>query len=272
MSSEHFTNQQLYAAETIAFDAADEVSSILQENFGNTPYTTKSGENDWVTKWDELAEERIIRKLGSFSADIGFLGEESGAKGDAEVYWAIDPIDGTRAFVEGIDTCTTMIALVDHGKPVVGVIYDFVKDTSYVAVAGGGAFRNGSKPMHVSSKPISDAEIKTCIRRGNKDEPKILNALKATGANVQPAGNLGHVLSNIAKGDTEGFVSFDNPFKSIWDYAAGVLLIQEAGGKVANVGSNTYTVDNFDFIAANTNTHQQLSKIMGSVGVTAITG
>src|SRR5437868_3600430 len=120
--SESFLPEELSRAENLMYTATQYVGPKLKSYFGAGQYTTKSDERDWVTKWDGWAEEVIKNKLAKFSRDVGFAGEESGVQGSKDVYWTIDPIDGTSHFVRGNDYCTTMISLVDHDVPVVSII------------------------------------------------------------------------------------------------------------------------------------------------------
>lgn len=262
MYSINFNERQLSSAESIALRAAEEVAPMLREKFGNTAHTTKTNERDWVTQWDGWAEEQIAERLNRFDKEIGILGEENGSQGGNEVYWTIDAIDGTSAFVRGIDTCTTMVSLVDLGRPVVSVIYDFIRDVPYTAVAGAGAFKNVVERLSVSNRNMTTAYIETYIPQDTEVGLKISSKIRSAGAFILQSGSAGHMFTSIARGATEGFVGFQNPYASIWDYAPGALLVREAGGMVVNVGSDTYTVNDPDIIASNSHTFGTLSGIL----------
>ncbi len=249
MSSLYFDAERLNELETVALRAAKEVASTLSDNFGKVQYKTKSDERDWVTEWDSWAEQRIGEQLTNFDSEIGILGEETGISGNQEVYWTIDAIDGTSGFVRGIDTCTTMISLVEDNSPVVAVINDFMRGVSYSATARGGAFMNEVQRLSVSKRPLSTAYIERYVP--NDIEVELDTRLRAAGAFILSTASAGHMFTSIARGATEGFVSFHNPYGTIWDYAPGALLVHEAGGVVLNVDSDTYKVDNFDLIASN---------------------
>jgi myo-inositol-1(or 4)-monophosphatase len=262
MYSVNFTETQLSVAEDLAFRAALEVAPTLRENFGKTDYTTKSSERDWVTQWDEWAEEKITERLSAFDSQVGILGEEAGASGDQEVYWTIDAIDGTGGFVRGIDTCTTMLALVDNGKPVVSVIYDFIRDVPYTAIAGAGAYQNLVRRLSVSTRAMPTAYIETYIPLDTEVGAEASSRIRSAGAFILQSASAGHMFTGIARGATEGFISLQNPYASIWDYAPGALLVHEAGGVVTNVNSDSYTVNNPDFIASNQQTYGALREIV----------
>ncbi len=253
MYSVNFNERELYEAEDLAHHAAQNVATMLAENFGKTAFTAKSDEQDWVTKWDKLAEEQIAEYLSGFSRDIGFVGEETGVSGNNDVYWTIDPIDGTSGFVRGIDECTTMISLVDSSRPVVAEINDFVHGVSYsgIAVGGVGARTERVQRLKVSTRQIEQAHIETYVQLDSEEGSAINQRIRAMGAFIRNTGAAGHTFTSIASGSTEGFVSYDNPYASVWDYAPGALLVHLAGGEVRNIGSDTYSVDNPDFIASN---------------------
>lgn len=252
MNHGHFPYKDLSAAESLAYRAAEEIAPTLRENFGKTNYQTKSNERDWVTDWDIWAEERIINTLASLSRDIGFLSEEIGHQGNKDAYWTIDAIDGTSGYVRGIDTCTTMISLIDANRPVLALIYDFMRNTSYTAIDGHGAFKDMVVPLRTSSRPMSQAYIETYVRSDTEQGQRVNADIRKLGSYVLQTGAAGHMFASIARGSTEGFVSVDNPYATIWDYAPGALLVREAGGHVNNLGySEEYTVDSADMVASN---------------------
>lgn len=240
--------------EPLVLRAATDVGPMLKENFGKTSYTEKSSDTDWVTEWDMRAEEEIIKSLGKISADIGFLGEESGANGDEDVYWTIDPIDGTSGFVRGIDTCTSMISLVDNGEPVISIINDFVRDIPYTAVAGQGAYKNEVERLQVSDRSINKAYYEAYIKQGTEFSQEFSGRMRNLGAKMLRTGSAGHMFTSIARGSVEAFVSYDNPSATIWDYAPGTLLVSEAGGEIYSIDGSPYSVDSFNFVASNLHT------------------
>ena len=124
-------------------------AETLREAHGNIGFDTKDADNSPVTKLDRAVERDFKKALRMYDPDCGFLGEEYGSEGSTETYWLIDPIDGTRAFIEGREGCSNMATLVHHDKAVAAVVYDFLNDTMYSADADG-AYENG--------EPISTPE------------------------------------------------------------------------------------------------------------------
>lgn len=260
-SSESFTADELSNANMAALNSARLVSSTLHEQFGRNEFMTKSSERDWVTEWDQWAEEKIRTELNKFSDGIGFMGEESGVDIVSDVYWAVDPIDGTSHFVRGNELCTTMISLVDHGVPVASVIYDFVRGISYTAVTGQGAYRNLSERLSTSQRPMPSAYLEIYTDEETDSGKAFTESIEATNAYLLRNACTGYTLVSVARGSTEGFVSLRNPYATVWDLAPGALLIHEAGGIVRNIGKDDFNLADFDFIASNSATFQTLERL-----------
>lgn len=274
--SQSFSPAELERARDVAFEAAFNVVPILRNNFGEGIFDTKKDENDWVTKWDQMAERRIRKSLGEFSCKVGILGEEYGHDGNSDTYWTIDPIDGTKHFVKGDkEVCTTMIGLVDHGVPVVGVIYNFMNDTSYTAVAGKGAyvmrpnlknrfsFQMKSSRLHVNRRPLSMGRVELY---SDEEGQQLGSDINLAGGKLTQIHCSGAALTRIAKGSLEGFVSLRNPYAeephfAQWDNAPGALIIHEAGGVVRNIGSEGFDMRKPDLIMANRPTFDSLSDL-----------
>ena len=263
-TSQSFSTKELESALSVAYRATQTVAPMLQKNFGASEYSAKRDEQDWVTEWDRRAEACVIKDLSAFTYDIGILGEESGIHGSEDVYWTIDPIDGTSHYVRGADMCTTMIALVDHGIPVAAVIHDFVRGDTYTAIAGSGAFKNFSKRLRVSSRPVEASHIELYTNTGKAEGQKLRTAIENTGAHLLSYAASGHMLISVARGTTEGFMSAYLPDRKEWDIAPGALLVHEAGGIVRNVGSDSFSSRNPDIIAANPLVFGKLAESVGN--------
>lgn len=111
-----------------------------------------------VTKWDVLVEKRLRDELAQFDSGIDFSGEETGVHEGQKIFWLVDPIDGTEAFIRGLPFCTNMLALIDNNQVVMSVIYNFTLDEFYVAIKGHGATCNGHA-IRVSNRPLSHAYV-----------------------------------------------------------------------------------------------------------------
>jgi len=228
-----------------------------------------------VTRLDQNVERYLNRRLTELDRSIKFVGEEFGGNRDAERFWLCDPIDGTTQYIEGVDGCTTMVALIEEGEVVFSTIYDFPNYAMYYAEKGKGAFCN-KYPIRVNRSTIlatREWEELAAEVASDKKEFKVgfesdltknpSHAQKrdslAALASVFKTGNAGHELTRVARGSLSGRICLD-PFGRDYDFAAGAFLVKEAGGVVANIGSKNYDYRNLNFIAANPALYLQLTE------------
>jgi histidinol-phosphatase len=182
-----------------------------------------------VTQADREAEQAIEGVLGGAFPQWGFLGEEFGPRGNQEVRWIVDPIDGTKNFIRHIPFWATLIGLEDHGEVVAGVIYNPVSDELYTARRGSGAFLNGS-PLRVSS--VGDLRSATLLHAGLGLVRQagywdgFVRLVDATGRQRGFGDYLGYGL--LAQGKAEIYAEVD---LKPWDLAPCKIVVEEAGGR-----------------------------------------
>lgn len=196
----------------------------------------KSGPHDLVTDADRLAERRLTEDLGALLPGSVVVGEEAvhanpatyeAIHGDAPV-WIIDPVDGTRQFVHGDDGFCTLIALAHRGTVLASWTYAPVRDQLATAVRGRGAFLDGERLFAGPPAPGSDLRVATSHPDFTTDEQKrALRALWTDGVAPRPCGSAGLEYLAIARGELDA-VAFS--WEAAWDHAAGLLLVEEAGG------------------------------------------
>ena len=198
---------------------------------------------DPVTTGDYAVNNILQKEFTKHFPEIGWLSEETRDNPDRlekDLVWIVDPIDGTKEFVSGIPEYAISIALVQRGKPVLGLILNPLKEEIFTAIKGKGAKLNG-KPIHVkktlSDKPIIVAS-RSEVRRGEFEIFKDF-------AEIIPTGSIAYKLALVAAGRADATFSLGP--KNEWDIAAGCLIIEEAGGKA----SDTYSQD-FIFNQKNT--------------------
>jgi myo-inositol-1(or 4)-monophosphatase len=196
---------------------------------------TEKTKNDFVSDADRAAEAGIRAVLDFHFPQYGFVGEEGGASGDAERRWIVDPLDGTLNFVQGFPHWCVSVALWDAEGPVVGCVLDPLRDDCFLAVRGQGATWNG-QPMRVSRQPgLDGAFLATGFAFQLGDRWPAFNAAlgrvfpRAKG--IRRAGSAALDLAHTACGIFDGY--FELGLKP-WDIAAGVLLVQEAGGVITD--------------------------------------
>jgi fructose-1,6-bisphosphatase/inositol monophosphatase family enzyme len=196
----------------------------------------KSGPHDLVTDADRLAERQLTEVLGALLPGSVVVGEEAvhinpatyeALQGDAPV-WIVDPVDGTRQFVHGDDGFCTLVALAHRGTVLASWTYAPVRDQFATAVRGQGAHLDGERLFAGPPAPGRDLVVATSHPDYTTDEQKrSLRALWTDGIAPRPCGSAGLEYLAVARGELDA-VAFS--WEAAWDHAAGLLLVQEAGG------------------------------------------
>jgi len=186
--------------------------------------------NDPVTTGDLTVNSILQEELTQAFPEIGWLSEETKdnlERLNKEKVWIVDPVDGTKEFVMGLPEYAISVALVENGRPVIGVVLNTLKDEIYSAILGEGAFLNGQR-IHVNSK-LPDKPVIVASRsedkRGEWEDFKEV-------AEVVITGSIAYKLALVASGDADATFSLGP--KHEWDIAAGHLIVEEAGGIVSD--------------------------------------
>jgi myo-inositol-1(or 4)-monophosphatase len=236
--------------------AADKAARGLKRDFGEVEQLQVSvkGPADFVSQADIRAERAIREELRRARAGFGFLMEESGeiAGEDPDHRWIVDPLDGTTNFLHGIPHFAISIALESKGEMVAGVILDPIKDELFWAEKGGGAFLNDRRLRVSARKQISHALLATGIPFSEHgDHGGFLTEL----GHVMPAvsgvrrfGAAALDLAYVAAGRYDGFWERG---LSPWDFAAGIVLVREAGGFVSEIEGGPVRTDSRSLLACN---------------------
>ena len=229
----------------IAVRAARRAGSIINRAaLDGSGYEVRSKRlNDFVTRVDHAAEEAIIEIVRKAYPDHGFLAEESGASGaDAEYVWIIDPLDGTTNFIHGFPQYCVSIGVRHHGALAQAVVYDPVKNELFTASKGRGAFLNDRRMRVSKCLKLQDALVGTGfpfkeLTRLDLYTKQLVHLMQYS-SGVRRAGAAALDLAYVACGRLDAFWEMG---LSPWDMAAGVLLIQEAGGLVTDLsGEQTF--------------------------------
>jgi len=222
----------------IMIKAAEKASKSIIRDFGEVEklQVSKKGPNDFVTKTDKHVEKILIEELSKTKRNFSFLAEESGSikNKDKENIWIIDPIDGTTNFLHGIPHFAICIAHQSKGEILSGLIFDPIKDEMFFAEKDKGAFLNNQR-LRVSKKNSLD----DCLFSSNHEGVKFSNL------NMRYSGCAALDLAYVAAGRLDGF--FHNKI-NIWDIAAGMILVKEAGGIVNDI--HKFNMNNIDIKAS----------------------
>ncbi|MEU8434677.1 inositol monophosphatase family protein [Streptomyces sp. NPDC029216] len=209
----------------------------------------KSGPHDLVTAADRLAEQHLTADLTRLLPGSAVVGEEAvhddptvyGAlRADAPV-WIVDPVDGTRQFVEGDPHFCTLVALAHRGEILASWTYAPALEVLATAVRGQGAYVNGERIHSGSPEPGADLRVATAHPLYTSEEDRAhLARLDVPGVAARPCGSAGLEYLRVARGEMDA-LAFTWP--SAWDHAAGLLLVGEAGGAQSTVDRVPFRVD-----------------------------
>lgn len=263
----HWSHPLMHPMVTIAIRAARNAGNIIIRSYNHTESlnVTEKSRNDYVSEVDRLAEQEIIQTIRKSYPNHSFLAEETGAVDGNEYQWIIDPLDGTTNYLRGFPQFSVSIALKYRNKLEHAVIYDPLKDEIFSATRGQGAQLNGRKIRVTPRKELTGALLGTGIPfRPDQDLDAYLITLKAMikdTAGVRRAGSAALDLAYVAAGRFDGFWEYG---LKPWDLAAGVLLIQEAGGIVTDTDGEHDYLENGNLLAGNVNIHAEMLKRLQS--------
>ena len=230
----------------IMIKACEKASKIIIRDFGEVEnlQVLKKGPKDFVTKTDKRVEEILIEELTRSKKNYSFITEETGIINNSEkdIFWVIDPIDGTTNFLHGIPHFAISIALKIKDEIRSGVIYDPIKNEIFYAEKNIGSFFNNQR-IRVSKK----SDLDECLFATNH-----LGA-KFSELNLRYTGCAALDLAYVGAGRLDGF--FHNDI-NIWDIAAGAIIVEEAGGKINDL--NNYKMNNINIRAASSNIYTKM--------------
>ena len=216
--------------------AVDEAAAALRTGRSHVGALIQKGDHDFATAVDVQIERLVRHSLARATPDIPFLGEEEGAKGrHAERTWVFDPIDGTANFARGTPLCSVSLALLDRGRPVLGIVDAPLLGERFVAVEGAGAYLGRGRIAVASRAPVeplmglADFALGASEREHDRIRLAIIEQLIDRGIRLRVHGSAALDLAWLAAGRLHATVMLSN---RPWDVSAGVLLIREAGGDV----------------------------------------
>jgi len=218
----------------IAVSAARAGGNYIMRHYERTDHlpVERKGRNDFVTEVDRGAEREIIHLIRKAYPQHAILAEESGAQGDNEVTWIIDPLDGTTNFLHRIPHFAVSIGIQVRGRLEHGVIYAPCTQDLYTASRGGGAQLNNRRIRVSNCKDLDEALVGTGVPLREEYLDRYLPMLRnvaAQTAGVRRAGSAALDLAYVAGGRLDAFWELN---LKPWDIAAGIVLVQEAGGVV----------------------------------------
>ena len=251
----------------VALAAGRAGADVVRESFGRDIDPDLKGVVDPVTEVDRAAEVAILEVLDAQRPEDQVLGEESGGQTAAVGRrWIVDPLDGTVNFLHGHPHVAVSVGLWDGGEPVAGVVIDVMRDEVFSAVRGQGAYLNG-RPIRVSS----GARLQECLigtgfpydrHRNGPEYTAAAGEVMKRARDIRRLGSAALDFAWVACGRFDGFWEFGiYP----WDVAAGLVLVEEAGGLTADLNTSPATVDSTHFIIAAPGIYEPLVNLIRSV-------
>ncbi len=232
----------------IMIKACEKASKILIRDFGEIEnlQVSKKGPKDFVTNADKKVEQALIKELSKKKYSI--ISEEAGAitKEDNNNFWIIDPIDGTINFLHGIPHFCISLAFVSNNEIISGVIFDPIKNEMFYGEKNSGAFFNNQR-IRVSKKNNLD----DCLFASN------IAGVKNINVNLRVSGSAALDLAYVASGRLDGF--FQRKL-NIWDIAAGIIILTEAGGRISPL--DIKKIKNHTIIASSETIYENLNKLL----------
>lgn len=222
---------------------------------------SQKSKNDFVSEVDLLAEQEVIKVIRKAYPSHAILAEESGSHEGDEYQWIIDPLDGTTNFLHGFPQFAVSIALAHKGKLEHAVIYDPLRQELYTASHGGGARLNERRLRVTKLKGLDGALLGTGFPFRKTEHLdaylKMFRELTLLTAGIRRAGSAALDLAYVAAGRMDGFWEIG---LAPWDMAAGVLLIQEAGGMVSDFSGGDEFLASGNIVAGAPKVHEALLK------------
>jgi myo-inositol-1(or 4)-monophosphatase len=234
----------VHALLNIAVRAARRAGELIVRSLNRLEslQVSSKGRNDFVSEVDQAAERDIIATVRRLYPDHAFLAEESGASGSSDTLWIIDPLDGTTNFLHGNPVFAVSIACQQKGRLEHAVVYDPLRQELFTASRGGGAHLDNRRVRVSKQRTLDGALIATGFpfRANLKYVDAYLAMLKTVMSNtagIRRPGAAALDLAYVAAGRVDAFWEIG---LNVWDTAAGMLLIQEAGGHVGTLTGGEY--------------------------------
>ena len=232
----------------IMIKATEKASKTLIRDFGELEnlQVSKKGPRDFVTNSDKKVEKILIDELMKHKKKFSIITEEGGLieNDDKENVWLIDPIDGTTNFLHGIPHFCISIALKSSNEIVSGIIFDPIKNELFYAELNQGAYFNNQRIRVSKKKNLDD-----CLFATNK------LGIVSNNLNARVTGSAALDLAYVGSGRLDGY--FQNNL-NIWDIAAGIIIVKEAGGKINNIDNSK--IDKIEIRASSESIYEEMLK------------
>jgi myo-inositol-1(or 4)-monophosphatase len=244
--------------------AAEDAGALLLDRLGTHQKVEHKGVVDLVTEADKASERLLVERLSAVLPEASILAEEgSGVERSATLRWVVDPLDGTTNYAHGYPVFSVSIALERDGAIHLGVVLDPTRNECFTALRGQGALLNG-QPIQVSATPNLDAALLVTgfpydVRTTARDNLTQFRQFLKTAQGIRRGGSAALDLCYVACGRFDGFWEES---LSPWDMAAGVLIVQEAQGRVTGYLGGAPDIESGHILATNGRIHDAMQSIL----------
>jgi myo-inositol-1(or 4)-monophosphatase len=246
-------------------EISKEAGTIIKDGFGtNFEIEYKGSSSNLVTEIDKKSETLILNYISKEFPRHSVLSEENGKRmRDSEYIWVIDPLDGTTNFAHGLPIFSVSIAVMKNGETCCGAVYDVMRDVIYSAETNSGAFMNGKRIKVNSIENFEESVLVTGFPYDIQNNPfnavQKFEAFLLKARAVRRLGSAALDFCYVASGVFSGFWEVK---LSPWDFAAGDLIVREAGGIVTDLEGKNLTINSSQILATNGILHQKMLEIL----------
>jgi len=250
----------------VAIETAREAGAILREGHSRPKEITYKGEVDLVTESDRRSEELVVARLRKHFPDHGIVAEEGGGGATGAKYcWHVDPLDGTTNFAHSYPCFAVSIGLVEDGRPVAGAVFNPVYDELFSASRGEGAYLNETRIRVSSVEKLASSLVATGFPTHLRKSSSNIHyywqfTLRTHGVRRDGAAALD--LCAVACGRFDAYWEFG--LKS-WDTAAGIVIVEEAGGLITDITGQPYRLGGPSLLASNGRIHEEMQQVAAGV-------
>ena len=254
-----------------AIQTARDAGHILADKMGRALQVSNKGDIDLVTEADLASEKLIIERIKTHYPRHGILAEESGSiegittvSGESDWRWIVDPLDGTTNYAHGYPCFCVSIGLERAGSIEVGVIYDPVRDEMFAAEQGQGATLNDRSIRVSEVEDLNAAMLCTGFPYNVRERPDFVRDFANFTMEAQAVRRDGSAALDLAYLACGRFDGFWEDGLNAWDIAAGVLLIEEAGGRVSDFQGSPLSIYTPKVLASNGLIHEKMMRVLGT--------
>ena len=245
----------------VAREVAVEAGRMLLRRFPEVKHISVKGRGNVVTDVDVEVEAAMFARLASEFPDVSLMGEESATgRADAGLVWIVDPLDGTRNYASGIPFFSLVLALARDGEVLLGINYDPVREEMFHAERAKGAFLN-DEPIHVSERArIEESVLGMDLSYSGDGAVNGLNAILSLWPGMQTARIMGSSALGISYAAAGRHDLYFHHQLEPWDQAAGILLVEEAGGVITDRTGGRAGLYSDGLVASNVELHAEFMR------------